>query len=97
MLEYHSTPQPATCDVCLYSVEHDLNCGYEHARARVATALLLEDLENLEGESAALSALALTRFGKEPGPVHPLEPRHWYWAMFHASDIRISWREPGAE
>ena len=90
MLDYHVNPLPNSCDVCRYAVQNELDCAYEHARARVALVWLLQDLQSLEGESASLSSLAVESVGIEPGPVHPLEPRHWYWAMFYSPEIRIS-------
>ena len=91
MLEYHAEPVPEVCDVCKYMVEHELDCGYEHARTNVALAWLIQDLGDA-GESVRLSAVAVSGAGVEPGPVHPLEPRHWFWAMFHEPEIRISLR-----
>jgi hypothetical protein len=93
MLQYHARPEPDACDVCRYAVEHALDCGYEHARTRVATAFLLEDLEELHGATTRLSSLAVAEAGFEPGSVHPLEPRHWFWAMFHEPRIRVSLEE----
>lgn len=95
MLDYHDQPN-ADCDVCRYAVRHDLDCGYEHARARVALAWLLQDLEELSGGVAALSSLAVEAVGIEPGPVHPLEPRHWFWALFFAPEIGIILRNRDA-
>lgn len=93
MLDFHEEPRPEACDVCRYVLDHALDCAYEHSRTRVATAFLLSDLEDLTGGSASLSSLAVAAAGVEPGPVHPLEPRHWFWAMFHHPDIRISLRD----
>lgn len=90
MLAFHPRPEPQGCDVCKYAIEHELDCGYEHARARIASAFLLQDLEELGGGTTKLDSLAVTEVGLEPGPVHPLELRHWFWAMFYEPTIRIS-------
>lgn len=92
MIDYHGEPVPEICDVCKYAVEHDLDCGYEHARTNVASIWLVEDLIEA-GEPVRLRAVAVSAAGVEPGPVHALEPRHWFWAMFHEPRIRISLRE----
>ncbi len=92
MIEFHSEPIVGICDVCKYATTHDLDCGYEHARANVATAWLIQDLS--EVESLPLRALAVSAAGVEPGPVHDLEPRHWFWAMWFEPNVRISLREP---
>ncbi len=92
MLDYHTHPVPTACDVCAYVVAHGLDCAYEHARVRLATEWLLEDLEDLESETAALLGLAVSHVGIEPGPVHPMDPRHWVWAMLHEGRIRVSLR-----
>lgn len=90
MLELHNPPVPAACDVCKYAVEHQIDPQYEHARTRLATLWLLQDLEDLSGEPARLSGLVIYSAGVAPGPVHELEPRHWFWAMFYESDIRLT-------
>ncbi len=92
MLDYHRAPQPDTCDACEYAVTHDLDCAYEHALVRLATLSLLEDLGALAGETTRLDALAVRSSGVEPGPLHALDPRHWFWAMLYEPDIRISVR-----
>ncbi len=92
MIEFHSEPIVEICDVCKYASAHELDCGYEHARTNVATAWLIEDLS--EADSLPLRSLAVSAAGVEPGPVHELEPRHWFWAMWYEPNIRISLREP---
>ena len=92
MIDYHGEPVPEICDVCKYAVEHDLDCGYEHARTNVASIWLVEDLIEA-GEPVRLRAVAVSAAGVEPGPVHKLEPRHWFWAMFPEPRIGISPRE----
>lgn len=91
MIDYHGEPVPEICDVCKYAVEYELDCGYEHARTNVASMWLVQDLE-AAGESVRLAAVAVSAAGVEPGPVHRLEPRHWFWAMFFEPRIRISLR-----
>jgi hypothetical protein len=77
---------------CRYAVDREPDRGYEHARARLATVFLQQDLEELDG-ATKLSSVAVTRSGFEPGPVHPLEPHHWFWAMFYEPRVRLSWSE----
>lgn len=79
--------------MCQYAVNHGLDCAYEHARSRLATVLLQQDLEDLHGATTRLSSLAVSQSGFEPGPVHALDPRHWFWAIFHEPRIRLSWQE----
>ena len=93
VLNFHEVPQPEACDVCRYAQEQQLDCAYEHARARVATSFMIQDLSDLNGRTASLGSLAVASVGVEPGPVHPIEPRHWFWAMFFAPEIRIGLRE----
>ncbi len=90
MIEFHAEPIVEACDVCRHAVAHELDCGYEHGRTNVATAWLIEDLS--EAESLPLRSLAVSAAGIEPGPVHHLEPRHWFWAMWYEPNIRISLR-----
>lgn len=90
MLGFHEPPIPGTCEVCSFAIEHGLDPRYEHALTRLATLWLLQDLDDLAGQPARLSALAVRSAGVEPGPVHELDPRHWYWAMFYEPEIRIS-------
>ena len=63
---------------------------YEHARTRLATLWLLQDLKDMAGEPARLSSLAIRSAGVSPGPIHELEPRHWFWAMLYEPDIRLT-------
>ena len=88
MLEYHRSPQPENCDVCEYVLEHGLKVDDEHALVRLATTFLLEDLE-VDGGDLPLRSLAVRESGFAPGPVHELDPRHWYWAMFYEPRIRL--------
>lgn len=90
MLERHNPPVPETCDVCRYAVNRKVDSDCEHARVRLATLWLVHDLEELEDQSARLSGLTIGTVGVEPGPVHELEPRHWYWALLYEPDFRVS-------
>ena len=92
MLDFHDIPQVEVCDVCRYAVEYQLDCAYEHARTRLTAMFLLQDLADLDGGTASLQGLAVSSFGVEPGPVHSVEPRHWYWAMFYYPEVRIGLR-----
>ena len=59
---------------------------------RLATELLLDDLEELG--PARLASLAVAQFPPiDQGPQHRIEPRHWYWASFHEPAIQLSLRE----
>ena len=40
-----------------------------------------------------LRSLAVSTVGVEPGPVHRMEPRHWYWAIWHERDVVLSLRK----
>ncbi|MFN8585404.1 MAG: hypothetical protein U0446_08815 [Dehalococcoidia bacterium] len=90
MLDYHREPRAGECDVCDDSLQHQLDLPYEHARVRLATVFLTQDLE-IEPETTKLSSLAVSRSGLEPGPVHDLDPRHWFWAICDEPGIRLSW------
>ncbi len=94
VLDYHTLPLPTACDVCRYVLEHGLDCAYEHARVRLATAWLVDDLADLDGRTAGLMSLAVSHLGVEPGPVHPIEPRQWFWAIAYEPNIRLSLRSP---
>lgn len=91
MLDYHREPRAGECDVCDYSLEQGLDVAYEHARARLATLFLRQDLEEIAPATTRLSSLAVSGSGPEPGPVHDFEPRHWFWAIFYEPLIRLSW------
>jgi hypothetical protein len=92
VLERHDPPSPDACDVCKYAVERGVDCEAEHALTRLATMLLIYDLQDASGPTR-LSGLAVGTFGVEPGPVHRVEPRHWYWALMHEPDIQLVLRE----
>lgn len=93
MLAFHRDPLPTVCEACAYAVERNLDCAYEHARTRAATNFLLQDLEDLAGGSASLRGLAVSSTGVEPGPVHELDPRHWYWAIYFSPEVQLSLKE----
>jgi hypothetical protein len=92
VLAYHVQPEPDVCEVCKYAVEQNLDVAYQHALVRLATVLLLGDLGDIEGDTARFSSLVVSRVGEEPGPVHYLEPYHWYWALFFEPEIGLSRR-----
>jgi len=91
MLDYHVEARPDLCDVCRYAVEHELDTAYEHARTRLATVFLQQDLEEIAPATTKLDSLAVSRSGIEPGPVHDLDPRHWFWGIYFEPRIRLSW------
>jgi hypothetical protein len=95
LLDYHRVPVPATCDVCQYVSGQQINCANEHALVRLATNLLIEKLQELQPrETTHLAALAVRETGwVTSGPSHSLEPRHWFWAIYHAPEIRLGLRE----
>ncbi len=55
----------------------------------VAISYLLADLGDLGGGPTQLRGIAVDSIGVEPGPVHPIEPRHWYWALIEYPDFAI--------
>lgn len=89
---YHVQPEPDSCEVCGYAVEQGLDVAYEHARIRMLTGFLLQDLRELEGATARFSSLAVSQIGEEPGPVHYLGPHHWYWALFFEPEVQLGLR-----
>ena len=97
MLERPDPPILDACDVCKYAVDHQVDSDYEHARTRLATLWLIHDLEDLAGGSSRLSGLSVYSAGVEPGPIHELEPRHWYWAVLYEHDIQLSLRRGGRQ
>lgn len=75
--------------MCRYALDKDMDSENEHALARLATMILLQDLDDLDGGPARLSALASATFPAVGAVVHTIEPRHWYWAMFHEPDLQL--------
>ena len=93
-IENHATPTPDTCDICRYAIEHaGSDLRYEHGLVNLACAFLVQDLADAGGGPLPLRALAVHTSGVEPGPVHRIEPRHWYWALWHERDVVLSLRE----
>ena len=91
MIAKHDPVVPDTCDVCKYAVEHVLDSLVEHTMTQAATVFLLEDLE-ASSAPLPLGSIAVSSIGVEPGPVHPFEPRHWFWALMTEDDIVLSLR-----
>ena len=93
-VENHATPTPETCDICAYVVERPgVDLRYEHGLVNLAGDLLIQDLVDAGGGPLPLRSLAVSTVGVEPGPVHRMEPRHWYWAMWHDRAVVLSLRE----
>lgn len=93
-VENHADPTPETCDICRYVVgQPDSDLRSEHGLVNLATYLLLSDLALAGGGPLPLRSLAVGTSGIEPGPVHEMEPRHWYWAIWHERDVLLSLRE----
>ena len=85
---------PDTCDICKYVVEHTgADLRLEHGLVNLAGDLLTSDLMDAGGGPLPLRALAVHTAGVEPGPVHRMDPRHWYWAIWHERDVLLSLRE----
>ena len=90
MLERHPEPIPGICDVCRYAMDEGLDNESEHALTRLATLLLIHDLEEMGGGPLRLSGLAVSIFPPvDQGPQHPIAPRHWFWAIFHEPDVQL--------
>lgn len=68
----------------------------EHTMTRIATAYLVQDLENVGGGSLRLSEIAVSSIGY-PGPQQPIEPRHWFWALMTEATLRISLDQGGGQ
>lgn len=94
MLVRHVQPVPDICDVCKFAVTNNRDHENEHALVRLATELLIADLEEMGGGPARLAGLAVSRFPPvDHGPQHIIEPRHWYWAIFHEPGIQLTLAE----
>lgn len=89
MLERHDPPAPGVCDVCTHTIDANLDVENEQALPRLATMILLEDLQSLGGGPARIASMASSTFPMVGDAVHRIEPRHWYWAVFHESDIQL--------
>ena len=78
----------------MYAVEHPgTDLRYEHGLVNLAGDLLVDGLANAGDEPLMLRSLAVSTVGVEPGPVHRMEPRHWYWAIWHERDVVLSLRK----
>ena len=56
----------------------------------LATHLLLEALDTVDGGPAALPGLVTETFPPhDEGPQYELRPRHYYWAMFHEPTLQL--------
>ena len=90
VLDYHDPPTPETCDVCSYVRDHpEVDLRLEHTMTQIATAYLIEDLEDVAGGPLRLSEVAVSSIG-HPGPQQPIEPRHWFWALMTERGLLIS-------
>ena len=78
----------------MYAVERPgTDLRGEHALVNLATYLMMSDLALAGGGPLPLRSLAVNTTGVEPGPIHEMEPRHWYWAIWHERDVVLSLRE----
>ena len=92
-VENHAESVPDTCDICEYVVEHPgSDLRLEHGLVNLAAALLLDYLAEAGGGPLPLRAFAIYSVGVEPGPMHRMGPRHWYWAIWHERDVVLSLR-----
>jgi len=90
VLSRHPQPVPDVCDVCRYALDHHTDSETEHALARLATTIVIEALDDLDGGPAAFPGLVVFTFPPvDTGPIHRLEPRHYFWAVFHEPRIRL--------
>ena len=97
MLERHNPPEPDACDVCRYAIDNGVDVEHEHAMTRLAFMLLDEALAAMGGGPARLSGLAVSTFPPiDVGPIQRLEPRHYYWALFHSPTLQIVLKEGSA-
>lgn len=96
MLERHNPPQPDSCEVCRNAVASGLDVEYEHALVRLATQLLLDDLQDMGGRPVRFSSVAVGSFPPvDRGPRHDFEPRHWFWALYFEPTVGVVMREGG--
>ena len=76
----HRVPRPEVCDICLY-VRDTVGADQmlEHTQTRIAVGLMLDDLQR---EGHPMHMIQLHRRAMPlPGDQHPIEPRHWLWAL----------------
>lgn len=77
---FHREPVPQICDVCAWVLDHEgADQLLEHTKTRIAIGLMVENLREA-GHPLHMLQLHQAGFGF-PGPDHPLEPRHWLWAL----------------
>jgi hypothetical protein len=76
---FHRDARPETCEVCLWIRDNDGDQLLEHTKTRICMSLLLDDLREAR-HPVHMQQLHRAGFGF-PGPDHPLEPRHWLWAL----------------
>lgn len=94
MLERHNPPRPEFCEVCRNAIASGLDVENEHALVRLATDVLVGDLEDLGGGPATFASLAVGFFPPvDRGPIHAFQPRHWYWALFFEPRVGVMLRE----
>lgn len=94
MLERHNPPVPGSCEVCRSALATGLDVEYEHALVRLATNLLVSDLEDIGGGPATFASVAVSFFPPvDRGPIHAFQPRHWYWALFFEPRVGVVLRE----
>lgn len=76
----HRRPRPDVCDICLY-VRDTVGADplLEHTQTRIAIGLMFEDLQEA-GHPMRMVQLH-RRAMPLPGDQHPIEPRHWLWAL----------------
>ena len=85
---------PETCDVCRAAIRFDWHLENEHASTNLATHILFEALDTVDGSPAGLPGLVTESFPPhDEGPQHTLRPRHYYWAIFHEPALLLSKRE----
>jgi hypothetical protein len=94
MLERHNPPQPDFCEVCRNALASGLDVENEHALVRLATQLMLGDLDELDGGPARFSSVAVSSFPPvDRGPRHYFEPRHWFWALYFEPAVGVVLRK----
>ena len=93
-IENHATLTAEICEVCRYvSEQRQGDLRREHGLTNLAAAILVEDLRAAGGDPLPVRALHVGSIGVEPGPVHRLEPRHWFRALWVERDVVLMLRE----
>ena len=85
---FHREPIPVTCDVCAWVQANDGDQLLEHTKTRFAIAIMADQLREA-GHPLHMLQLHRAGFGY-PGPDHPFEPRHWFWALLVMPGFLIS-------